>query len=807
MDSMQKRVLTAANKIDRFRDVITKLTLRRPLTPEDRSFALTSAILFIKEYEENRRLTSYAELAYFIILKDYTALYDFSASFGFYPITRKLLLDSLVVKRRITDELVDIQLENFRKDRYIETLHQNDRRTSLMSDQRGELAYIAPTSFGKSSVIEDYIRQHLKAAARVAIIVPTKSLLMQTYRMIKDANLGRRLIIHDEMYQQDETFIGILTQERCLRLMVKANVTFDLLFIDEAHNLFEDDDRSILLSRLIRRNRDANPNQKVVYLSPLVQTSQNLRVTEEQEIQEYTVPFNIKEPDIFEYRASGNQFQYNRFVNEFYELGKYKNKFDYIFKHALQKNFLYCYRPRYVEKLAGELAEQLPEIRQSRALANLVKTLRDEVHEQFFLVDYISKGVIYLHGKMPDLVKEYVESKFSEILDIKYLIANKVILEGMNLPIDNLYIMNTTKLYGREMTNLIGRVNRLNLIFAEGTGAEGLEKLHPPVHFINSEEYNRTNGNMTAKIILLRSRIFNDEIENCTMAAYDLQKIKKAQRDRKELKDRKTLKQEALLTKRPTNENERLYQYLIETGIANFYNDLEGVLPDIRRRISNVQEEPDLLRFIDKVHRVFISGLEDRISNYELLRLQHEETRDFYYTYVTVTQRRALKQNIKYLVTYFQREIRNGNRLKYFGWSYGDLPSPFKPGFAETYLDLSKKSPEELVNLAIIKLKMEDDFVSFMLNKFVIFLHDFDLISTEEFNGLVYGTNDEKKIELTKLGLSISLINRLDEDGMLKFLDIDEFGNLTTKPGFSEHKSEMSDLYRFAVDRFLGTTK
>jgi hypothetical protein len=99
---------------------------------------------------------------------------------------------------------------------------------------------------------------------------------------------------------------------------------------------------------------------------------------------------------------------------------------------------------------------------------------------------------------------------------------------------------------------------------------------------------------------------------------------------------------------------------------------------------------------------------------------------------------------------------------------------------------------------------MEDDFVSFTLNKFIIFLPDFQLITTDEFNELVYATNDARKIEMTKLGLSISLINRLEEDGMLTYLDIDEYGNLTTTKGFSEHKSGMSDLYRFAVNRFLG---
>jgi len=50
----------------------------------------------------------------------------------------------------------------------------------------------------------------------------------------------------------DDDFIAVLTQERLLRLMRKAsNLSFDTVFIDEAHNLLEDDQRSVLLAKTI----------------------------------------------------------------------------------------------------------------------------------------------------------------------------------------------------------------------------------------------------------------------------------------------------------------------------------------------------------------------------------------------------------------------------------------------------------------------------------------------------------------------------------------------------------------------------
>ncbi len=86
-------------------------------------------------------------------------------------------------------------------------------------------------------------------------------------------------------------------------------------------------------------------------------------------------------------------------------------------------------------------------------------------------------------------------------------------------------------------------------------------------------------------------------------------------------------------------------------------------------------------------------------------------------------QRRALKQNIIYLVEHYKAEREKVRPYKYFGRSYGEIPSPYRPSRENTYVDLIGKSDEKLVNLAIVKLKMEDDFVSFKLNKFIIIKH------------------------------------------------------------------------------------
>ena len=117
-------------------------------------------------------------------------------------------------------------------------------------------------------------------------------------------------------------------------------------------------------------------------------------------------------------------------------------------------------------------------------------------------------------------MKEYLEYKYSQIPELQFIIANKVILEGINLPISSLFILNGTNLYGKDLTNLIGRVNRLNLVFSQ---PPKLGLLMPQVHFVNSEEYNRKKGNFENKIRLLRSSVFADNVKNPILENFDIE--------------------------------------------------------------------------------------------------------------------------------------------------------------------------------------------------------------------------------------------------------------------------------------------
>tara|TARA_R110002073_G_scaffold84612_7_gene201882 strand:- start:64506 stop:66326 length:1821 start_codon:yes stop_codon:yes gene_type:complete len=590
----EKIALTYIGKEPMFNEVMKKLTLGESLDYDEKTYILACAILFIRHYEKDNRYTSYADISYYIILKyslsadDYEPLFDFCMNFGFYPVAKSILEKGFLDNYDIENFLSGIQLDRFSNENYTETLEQYVQRGAFLKSESLERSYLAPTSFGKSALIIDAIQSGNIDNAKIVIVVPTKSLLMQTYEMIRRANLNKKIIIHDEMYNNEDSVIAIFTQERALRFLRREDIFFDTVFIDEAHNLLKDDSRSVLLSRLITKNRSKNRNQRVIYLSPLVDDVNNLKVDNSQKISSHIIDFNIKEPEVYEYRNDGNAFKYNRFVNQFYPLGSKGSIFDYLKLNSGKKNFLYNYRPIKIEQLASDLCESLPQNEVSYSISEMEDVLKKEVHDAFYAIKYLKYGVVYLHGKLPDLIKEYLEHKFKTLPELKYIIANSVILEGMNLPIDTLFVLNTRSLYGKDLMNLIGRVNRLNTIFSSDSGR--LDLLIPDVHFLNDKEYNGNKGNMQGKIELLRSRVFLDSVRNPTLQSFDIDNLESSKRNNENyIKKVDLIKEnEMLIRTHPENEDEKVKLYLIESGISDFYSDIAPLVASFVEKMDQI---------------------------------------------------------------------------------------------------------------------------------------------------------------------------------------------------------------------------
>ncbi|MFL0171658.1 DEAD/DEAH box helicase family protein, partial [Tenacibaculum maritimum] len=389
-----------------FKKVLRKLTIEEELNEEEKVLILSSALVFLEQYVKDKRYITYLDFAYYLILKysitykDYRPLYDFSINMGFYPKSKVISKNKLISINSLNTFLVDYNIKSYFNGEYYETIQQKREKSTFLKNTSQEKAFIAPTSFGKSSLIIDYIK--LFSNKKIAIIVPTKSLLSQTYKMVRDAELNYKILIHDEMYDKQKSFIAVFTQERALRLLSKnEGLYFDIIIIDEAHNMLENDSRSILLSRLILKNKKINPKTKIVYLTPLIKDIEAVKVDNKQSISSNVIPFNVKEPEIFEYKKNGDVIKHNRFFirkssNEKqgfkgYKISHSKNYFEYVKKNSNKKNFLYNNRPIGIEKLALNLSFELTE-ETNKEIEKVVTILKKEVHKDFYGIQTLKKG-------------------------------------------------------------------------------------------------------------------------------------------------------------------------------------------------------------------------------------------------------------------------------------------------------------------------------------------------------------------------------------------------------------------------------
>jgi len=304
-----KTLLTRiSNKSEVSNLIVELLYLKEEITLRDAEYLFEVALMLINEFQKegNQNKHLLIEFAYLIIAKtcfkihDFRALYDFSVNFGYYPIARKILsaglLNSCVTIQHL---IIDNNLEDFTDGYKVKTFEQNKIFKKVLNSDSKQLLFNAPTSYGKSELIFNHLNRH-HDKNKVAIIVPTKALIDQTYREARKNVLNRKIIIHDQNYdyENDKVVLVIVTQERALRL-IDEGLKFDLIYIDEAHELLNFSfysplsNRSLLLSRVIELSRKMNPLVQLVYLSPTIQDSNSLQLLGQEQIQDYLMKIPI----------------------------------------------------------------------------------------------------------------------------------------------------------------------------------------------------------------------------------------------------------------------------------------------------------------------------------------------------------------------------------------------------------------------------------------------------------------------------------------------------------------------------------
>lgn len=793
----QKTNFTRLGKLSDFEQIIKKLDFFQNLDQKEKEYVLTISLMALNKYKNDNQLIDYLRFSYYIILHytvitwDFEPLFDFSINLWLYPIAYKILQSPYWDKLSLMDWVIDKILKNnfLSNTWYIQTLSQKNCSENLLESQEKENAYIAPTSYGKSEIIIDLLKEN---DWKIAIIVPTKSLLIQTYRNIREKNINKKIILHEWMYSDEDNFIAILTQERALRLIENHNISFDIIMIDEAHNILDDASRSILLTRLIKKNYKLNNNQKVYYFSPLINNVNNIKINNE--IKDFQIKFDMKEPQLFQFYEDWIEKVYNRYLWEFFDTWiKSNSRIEYIKHEAWNKNFIFNISPKKIAWLAKELSDVLDVI-DSETIEDLKNNLKAHVHEEFEILDMLDRGVIYLHGQMPDIIKEYLEMKFDEDKNLKFLVANMVILEWINLPIDRLFINSCYHQDAKKIVNLIGRVNRLKYIF-QNDGEFDVKRLLPKITFLNEN----------SKIENLRVWLFKDEVKNPILENYE-----QSNDSRKEERNRTIIENENFILREHSENIEKIKYDIINLDINWYYTSIDA----LSYHINELDKNPEMINFdnlLEEIYRVFFEKEVTNICNFEIRRLIEEKTRKYYSNYLKNIIKKSLNEKIKSHLAYFREKSNSTNDEEYllYVWkTYWEVPWPnptywYNGDGTNVYIDLRWKSIKQLVSIAISKINLEENFISYDLTKFVEFLYKNNFITESTYNLFMYWTEDEKLIKLTKTWLSMSLIQKLDDANQINNLSFDNNGNLVWNKAFNNYINSLDDFDKFEITRYI----
>ena len=364
------------------------------------------------------------------------------------------------------------------------------------------LGISAPTSAGKSFVILLKLCERLRCEnLDIVYIVPTLSLLTQVTedfnRELKKAGIENYCISNtfDENQSMDVKNIYVMTQEKAIAAFSDSDKVFSkklILVADEIQNIErikEDTDEraKILFDTLIEFRYRENVEQIIISgprIEKIDKVGKNIFGIETKDHTTNTSPvLNMT----YSIKKDGNRY----FLKQYCSLTDNPQILEIDHPEIIEGYGQRIYTEKYMSYLsilvnnAGKGAQNIifaPTSATARKIAialegcdaqveeDLIEYYSNTIRSNYSLCKTLKKGVAYHHGKLPQHVRRTLEKAISE-KKISNVVCTTTLLQGVNLPAQNVYIRNphlyirkqnnSAELTNYEMANLRGRAGRL----------------------------------------------------------------------------------------------------------------------------------------------------------------------------------------------------------------------------------------------------------------------------------------------------------------------------------------------------------
>lgn len=750
-----------------FASLYDRFIIGEKLSQKQYEILLAIAICFT-----NADDTNVQQLGYRIVVEycnqtnDYIPLYEIAVNKGLYPVSKFIeqhyIDDS---KRNFFTEWNDAFTEQYVSGEICRSEQQNSLVHFFESKKDDTVSVIAPTSYGKSELILSAVKEY--AGKKICVLTSTKALLIQTKKRVQQISKGifPKIVVHPEMYNpNDSSCLAVLTQERLLRIFKKdPQLSFDCIIVDEAHEMLEDDSRSRTLANVIIVAQKRNPEVAFKFLTPFLADSTNLKARyTTYDIEGFKVSEYIKTEKYFLYdlRNHTGLKLYDQFLNKYLPISDNRNlgfEEDVVKAYSAGKNIIYLNKPTDIERFALALADVLPEVD-----SELIQTACDNISEylqpQYNLLTCLRKGIIYHHGSVPDAIRIYIEGLYKKDDAVRYVITSSTLLSGVNLPAERMFILDNKRgrsnLSHDSFKNLVGRVCRFSEIFNDETG--NLYRLEPQIYLVFGK-YFAQNANCESFLrnVAKVEQNYKDAVDNVLLSEA------KITADNEE-----KLRQASEFIENYENGVVEDYQERYTSTVAGKACIMNGITEfDVFAHEVTIQKQVDAYQgeslkisdsntLLETINELFIQHLPDNGTE-SLKRLSNKEARNFYsMMFEWRVENKSYAEMISLFVGYWHQLYKKDRNVMVYVGKWGDVKRPGSN--VARYTKFVGKNRTQVVNLAIVRIKEEQDFIDNTLTKYVEVLHDLDLIEDGFYAQIKYGTDDERTICLIKNGLSLS---------------------------------------------------
>lgn len=388
--------------------------------------------------------------------------------------------------------------------------HLNNGQLSLIKaiSENEKLLISAPTSFGKTTLILEYLVNNVSNLNSIIFILPTKSLIEELYikllKINKEIDFFEKYNITLNILRKSGKTIRILTPEKFLNYYEYNGLyNVDFIVMDEVYKIENDgrqldgsvvDNRSYKFRKVLELI--SNTNIKVVALSPYT-------YEKEDSMKEYMSKYNIMEINrnikyvYHEYENLSTAIAYSKYFKCAKPLVKnYKTipqKVSLILeKMTANKNIMYIsdiskgldiFQLIQNKDLSFLNLNVKEKSRYEVFIKHLEETYNLEGGEEWYIISALKRGIGIYISSMPRYVKKEIIKLYDSGI-INCLFVTTAFVEGVNCTAENIII--TSGCTARNIT-----LNDMSLLNISGRAGRFGKKYVGKVIFISDDIYHR----------------------------------------------------------------------------------------------------------------------------------------------------------------------------------------------------------------------------------------------------------------------------------------------------------------------------